>query len=227
MCLTWGEGELDLLADTPLFQGIPEKWLRFAVEEPSCFRKEYGRGEVIYSPERFQRCLGVLLSGRAGVSKGALVVSTLERGDLFGAAALFNRRDGYETTITALNACATVFFPEGLVALLLEKCPGFSLRYIRYISERIHFLSKRLEDLTAPGASGRLSRYLLQAGGEDGTLSYAATELARRLDISRASLYRAFEELEGAGAIRRAGKTIAILDRESLSAHCKNLYSQA
>ena len=31
--------------------------------------------------------------------------------------------------------------------------------------------------------------------------------------MSRASLYRAFEELEGAGAIRRAGKTIVILDR--------------
>lgn len=36
--------------------------------------------------------------------------------------------------------------------------------------------------------------------------------------MSRASLYRAFEELEAAGAIRREGKRLLLLDREGLEA---------
>ena len=43
-------------------------------------------------------------------------------------------------------------------------------------------------------------------------------ELARRLDVSRASLYRAFDTLERAGAIRRTGKRIEVLSTAELEA---------
>ena len=141
-------------------------------------------------------------------------MSTLERGAFFGAAALFHRRDRYETTITALTPCTVAFFPEALVAGLLDDCPPFRQSYIAYLSGRIHFLSRKVEGLTTPKVTGKLSRWLLESGRE--SVSCPATELSRRLDVSRASLYRAFEEMERAGAIRRTGKTIVILDRRVL-----------
>ena len=213
---SWSRKELALLARTPLFQGIAEEWLRWAAESPDCFREHFDRETAIYSPKRFRRSLGVLLRGRARVTKGALVVSTLEEGDLFGAAALFNRRTDYETTITALCPFSVAFFPEPLVAALMARCPDFCANYIRYLSGRIHFLNRKIESLTAPGAAGKLARYLLEESGESGTAACTATELARRLDVGRASLYRAFEELEGAGVIRREGKRIVVLDRAGL-----------
>ena len=45
-----------------------------------------------------------------------------------------------------------------------------------------------------------------------------AMELARRLDVSRASLYRAFDALERTGAIRRTGKRIEVLSTAELEA---------
>lgn len=214
MAADWTLGELDALSAAVLFRAVPEKRLRQAAEDPDCLREAFARGAVIYSPGRFRRCLGVLLSGRARVTKGALVMSTLERGAVFGAAALFHRRDRYETTITALNPCAVAFFSETLVAGLLDDCPPFRRSYIAYLSERVHFLSRRVEDLTAPRVTGRLARWLLEAGREEVTCP--AAELSRLLDVSRASLYRAFAALEGAGAIRRTGKAITILNREAL-----------
>ena len=214
MAEAWSGEQLAALVRTRLFQGVPEERLRRAAEDPSCLREQFSKGAIIYSPSRFRRCLGVFLAGRARVTKGALVMSTLERGALFGAAALFHRRDRYETTITALTPCTVAFFPESLVAQLLDDCPPFRRSYIEYLSERIHFLSRKVEGLTAPKVTGKLARWLLESGREE--LSCPATELARRLDVSRASLYRAFEELEGAGAIRRSGKTIVILDRRVL-----------
>ena len=210
----WSREELSLLGATPLFQGASAETIRRAAEDSACRREDFPRETVIYSPESFRRCLGVLLRGRARVTKGALVVSTLEAGALFGAAALFPRRDRYETTITALTPCTVAFFPEALVAGLLDDCPPFRQSYIAYLSGRIHFLSRKVEGLTTPKVTGKLSRWLLESGRE--SVSCPATELSRRLDVSRASLYRAFEEMERAGAIRRTGKTIVILDRRVL-----------
>ena len=150
----WSGEQLAALARTELFREVPEDRLRRAAEDPGCLRERFAKGEVIYSPDRFRRCLGVFLAGRARVTKGALVMSTLERGDFFGAAALFHRRDRYETTITALTPCTVAFFPEELVAELLDDCPAFRRSYIAYLSERIHFLSGRWRASPPPRSQG-------------------------------------------------------------------------
>ena len=74
---------------------------------------------------------------------------------------------------------------------------------LRYLTGRIRFLSGRLQSLAQPGAEGKLARYLLANDGE-GQLTCPATDLAKRLGISRASLYRAFEAMEQAGLITAA-----------------------
>ena len=159
----WNPRELELLAGTFLFQGLEWEPVRRAVQDPLCTRENYQRGDVIYSPGHFRRSLGVLLEGRARVTKGELVVSTLERGDLFGAAALYNRRTRYETTITALEDCAVAFFPQELVSRLMAESPAACANYIRYLSERIHFLNRKIEGLTGPGAVGKLARRVTKA----------------------------------------------------------------
>ena len=63
--------------------------------------------------------------------------------------------------------------------------------------------------MTQSGAEAKLARYLL-ANHQEGKLQSSATDLAKRLGVSRASLYRAFEDLEREDLIRRQGKTILI-----------------
>ena len=69
--------------------------------------------------------------------------------------------------------------------------------------------------MSNPSAEGKLARYLLTNGG-DGAVTLSATALCQRLGVGRATLYRAFEALERAGAIARAGKTIRVLRPEAL-----------
>ncbi len=71
-------------------------------------------------------------------------------------------------------------------------------------------LTRRIEALTAGDSASKLLSYLLereQAGEVD---IQSCAELARRLDIGRASLYRALDSLETSGDIRREGKKIFI-----------------
>ena len=177
-------------------------------------------GAVVYDPGHFQRCLGLLLEGQLQVTKGGLSVSVLEPGEVFGAAALYSDCPEFATTITARKDSRCLLLPQKLVDRLIATDAAFRERYLRYLTGRIHFLSGRLDSLAQHGAEGKLGRYLLTNRGEENSLTCSATDLARRLGLSRASLYRAFEVLEGNGLISRAGKTISIPDPAALEAVC-------
>ena len=177
-------------------------------------------GTVVYDPTNFQRCLGILLEGQLQVTKGDLSVSTLEPGDVFGAAALYSDRTEFATTITAKKDSRCLLLPQKLVDDLIARDAAFRERYLRYLTGRIHFLSSRLDFLAQQGSEGKLERYLLSNADENHTVTCSATDLARRLGLSRASLYRAFEVLEGSRLILREGKTIAVPDPAALETAC-------
>ena len=213
----WGETvaavltdtEFCLLAQTFLFRNLSPAELTDALARPECVRGSYEKGDMIYAPHTFERNLGVLLSGMVEVTKGELIVSVLREGELFGAAALFNDEADYATTLTARTPCRAVFFPQPLMAGLMELHPALTMAYVRYLSGRIRFLNGKIESLIAGSAERKLEQYLLaRMEGDRAVLDCPVTALARRLNMSRASLYRAFETLEDTGVIRRDGKSI-------------------
>ena len=172
-------------------------------------------GAMVYSPSHFCRCLGILLAGRLQVTKGTLTVSYLEPGNLFGAAALYTEAPEFVTTITARRSSRCLMLPQNSMDRLLAQDGPLRENYLCYLTGRIRFLSGRLQSLVQSGAEGKLARYLL-ANVREGQLTCAATDLARRLGLSRASLYRAFQSLEESGLISRHGKTISISDPAGL-----------
>ena len=175
----------------------------------------FDAGEVVYSPRYFRRCLGIVLSGGLQVTKGSLSVSRLKPGELFGAAALYSDDPEFATTITARQRSRCLLLDQALVDRLLGEEPLLRRNYLGYLTGRVRFLSGRLQALAQPGAEGKLVRFLL-ANGAQGGVTCPAAQLAQRLGISRASLYRAFAALEQAGLITRSGKTIAISDPAGL-----------
>ena len=182
------------LAETFLFRGAPPEAVELARTDPRTLRQENGKGGVIYAPHAFRRCLGVVLEGRVQVNKGALIMSVLEPGDLFGAAALFNDRADYATTLTARAPCRVLLLPQALVEELMVRFPEVGRNYVAYLSGRICFLSGKIDALTAGSAERKVAQYLLsRLEGGWVELDCSAAGLARRLGVSRASLYRALE----------------------------------
>ena len=149
------------LAETFLFRGAPLEAVELARTDPRTLRQENGKGGVIYAPHAFRRCLGVVLEGRVQVNKGALIMSVLEPGDLFGAAALFNDRADYATTLTARAPCRVLLLPQALVEELMGRFPEVGRNYVAYLSGRICFLSGKIDALTAGSAERKVAQYLL------------------------------------------------------------------
>ena len=209
--------ERTLLAGTFLFRDAPREAVELARTDPRAVRRRAARGEVLYDPRHFQRSLGVVLEGQIQVNKGPLIMSVLGPGELFGAAALFNDRPDYATTLTARTPCALLLLPQDLVEELMGRWPQVGRNYVAYLSGRIRFLSAKIDALTAGTARRKAARYLLtRRAGETAELDCSVTDLARRLGVSRASLYRALDGLEAEGVIARKGRRVRILDETAL-----------
>lgn len=183
-----------------------------------CKVHKFKKGAYIFSRAENPRALGVIISGTAQVEKGTpdhlIVMSRLIQGDVFGAVSLYASSDRYVTGIRAITPVTALILPKRIIDKLIRTYPEIAVNYLTYLSERIYFLNSRIDSFTGGSAVQRLAGYFLMS--EADTSGVPAAHLASALDIGRASLYRAFEELERAGAIRRDGKLITVLSREKL-----------
>ena len=217
------ETETELVLKTELFRGSPPGVLTRILAVSDCTAAEYEKNEVVYDKTNFSRSLGIVLEGRLRVTKEnadkrPIVMSTLQRGAMFGAAALFNSEPEYATKITAIEHSRVLFLPQRLIKRMIEREPEIAENYIRYLSERILFLNRKIYFLTAGMAEQRLAGFLLDnlAVGEFSEMPMPMHRLADALNMSRASLYRAFDELTASGAVSKQGKLVCINNAELL-----------
>ena len=94
---------LRILSNSPLFRDMEPDILEDIFACPGCTLQHFSAGVPVYQPDRFLRCLGIVLSGQIKVTKPPLTVSVLNTGSLFGAAALYNEEPDYATTLTTLR----------------------------------------------------------------------------------------------------------------------------
>lgn len=217
------EIETELVSKTELFRGSPPSVLTRILAVSDCTAAEYEKNDVVYDKTNFSRSLGIVLEGRLRVTKEnadkrSIVMSTLQRGAMFGAAALFNSEPEYATKITAIEHSRVLFLPQRLIKRMIEREPEIAENYIRYLSERILFLNRKIYFLTAGTAEQRLAGFLLDnlAVGEFSEMPMPMHRLADALNMSRASLYRAFDELTEIGAVSKQGKLVCINNAELL-----------
>lgn len=214
----------DILSGMFLFGGTDvsalEKEFRFL---PCCEVKEYASGEVIQSAATPLDGLAYLHSGTASVlsdtSDKSVLLRNLTSGEVFGASTLYSEVRGYNTVITADTMCTVVIIPAEQVKRIISANPVVAENYIRFLTERICFLNRKISAFTAGSAEAKLAVYLLGLPqNTDGTVTLrtSMSDLADMLNMGRASLYRAFDALTMNGILSREGKKITLLDRNAL-----------
>lgn len=215
------EQELETLSSTALFRGYAPEVLSQLLDQTGWEKRTFAKGQVIYAPNQFRKELAAVLSGQVLVTKGDgdLVVSLLVPADLFGAAALFNAEEEYVSTLTARAKSSVLFLSQDSVRQLIDSQPLFRKNYIRYLSCRIRFLSDKIDSLIQGSGEKKLSCFLLRQMDAEGRVRVGCsmTELAARLNIGRASLYRELQKLEDRGIVTRDGKIIVVQQPETLS----------
>ena len=194
----------------------------------SSFVMQYGSdismfkpGDEIFSPMNEEKCLGFILSGEASVYSAdgnrSVLLRSLREGDTFGVSNLFDENSRFVSFIVAKRASSVIFFNSDAIGKLLDDSSEFRMSYIKFLSQRIRFLNRKIFCFTAGSAERRLAVFLCSQSNENSfSLTINANSLSEMLNIGRASLYRAFDKFVADGFITKNGKLITLLDREAL-----------
>ena len=192
-----------------LFQGVPEALEKLELPDEVGYKK----GEVIYDRDNYERALGILLTGKAeAVAQEKSALTTFLAGATFGAAELFGGEE-YVSVIRATTDCRVQFLPEEVLRKLFADYPQTAVNYVAFLSDKIRFLNRKIATYTSGGAAGRLYYWLGANCDEAGHLpaGVTMTRLAKMLNVGRTSLYRALEELEKKGLIKKQNGEVILL----------------
>lgn len=208
------------IAELFLFDGLSKDDLNAVISSLPC-AIHFNKGEYIFTHTQFSQSLGIILSGEARVNvpseqdEGA-VMKRLQEGDIFGAAALFDR-DRYVTDIMAQKPCTVQFVPQKLLLEIFEKHPVTAINYIKALTSRIRFLNDRVGSLSGKDTLTKVRDYFAANADENGIVAIpkGMKELSKTLSIGRSSLYRAVEALESDGIIIKNGQNF-IYRKENL-----------
>ena len=205
----------------PIFNGVEDFALCNAINSADTLIKEFKQGDEIFSPQNKEKKLGFVLLGEANVYSAdgnrSVLLRSLKVGDMFGISNLFDENLGFVSLITAKKASRVIFFSSKAIEKLLNDSSEFRTNYIKFLSQRICFLNKKIACFTAGTPERRLAMFLCSQSEERTfSLNTSANSLSEMLDIGRASLYRALDKLISEGLISKNGKTITVLDRNTL-----------
>ncbi|MBR5485694.1 MAG: Crp/Fnr family transcriptional regulator [Oscillospiraceae bacterium] len=213
-----GKAVQTILGQSFLFKGLPDELTVNALSQGEVIFFE--RDSIIYTPNSYRKAIGFILAGTACAQNGEkLVLNTLRMGDCFGVAGLFHSSTRYVTTIVAKTDTYVLFLSDTVLMDLFSKDTRAAVNYISFLSKKIEFLNKKIDSFAAPTTHKGLCAYLRSATPDsDGavTVSNGYSQLAKQLNMGRASLYRNLDALEKDGIIRREHRKIIILKPEKL-----------
>lgn len=208
---------LNVLCTCPLFSHCSESEIEHTVQRCEGVMETFSPKSEIFSDKKEERRLGILLSGRAKVLSAGEKITVLNRlsaGDLFGISAFFGS-EGAGTKIISEKECLVLFIEESHSDPLWQN-KVIRKNLFRFLTDRICFLNRKIASFTEGSAKNTLFRYFKQRCDENGhlTISPSYASLANELNLSRASLYRALEELEKEGLIQKEKKEIRLLNQD-------------
>ena len=179
----------------------------------------FNKGDIVYSSQKFSNAIGYILRGVAVAkadNQNETHLKTFEKGMSFGAAAVFGNGEHYISTITAKTDLEVLFITENELLALFEKYPQTAVNYITFLSEKIRFLNKKLNVVSSSGTENTVFKYLTSLADKNGEiLNFKNMSLvSKTLGISRASLYRALNDLEKSGYIIKENNYIKVIKNE-------------
>ena len=215
------DSDFNALSSCYLFDGMTSKEKRDAVSVLHIHVAEYPADSVIASPDCFSPALYFVISGALAVSQergdSPVLMRLLGPGQIFGAAAMFGTCESYPTTIRAKTAVRVAAMTEDALKNMFYHYPTAAISHIRFLSDRIRFLNDRLDATTGRSVESKVSKYLIDTYGKETFRCHMnMTQVARNLDIGRASLYRLLTQFVDEGIIDFSHGKIQILQNEIL-----------
>lgn len=204
---------LEILSNIFLFKNVDTKIIEECCSLDGISAIKYNQGDVMQNALS-KKQIGIILKGKAVIlsNDNGVIIRKLLKGDIFGAAIMFDNEPKYSTKVVASAFCSVLTLNEGFVKQCISLDPQIAFNYLEFLANRISFLNSKISSYTAKNTENKLLAYLMQLPRDNNviTLETDLSAIARMLGMGRASLYRAFDKLEAEGIITKENKKIIL-----------------
>ena len=219
-----------LLAQCPVFTGIPENESRKLLNEIHFQIKSYNKGDVVAIAGESVNNLFIILAGNV---KGEMIdysgktikIEDIEAPRPLATAFLFGKENRFPVTVTANEDVKILAIPVPEFLKLLQKNTQILKNYLNSISSRSQFLSQKLQFLNFKTIREKLAHFLLQHTGESlhsFELKATQQQLSELFGVTRPSLARVFSEMQREKLILVEKKTVTLLNKKKLNDILRN-----
>lgn len=200
---------------SPLLAGCP-------LAPDSAWERRFPPGQIISDRPNGKSAVGLILAGRVEVYSVAIdgkdvQLNVLKAGECFGVCNLL-AGDELDTILRCTEETEVLYVGKDAIYECMKRDAELALRYAELCNKKLQFLIHRIELLTMQSCRGRVIAYLLSRMNENGYVENACSreELASRLGVSRAALFRELASLQSAGALRVESGALFAADRALL-----------
>ena len=199
------------LAEAPVFSGLSERFLEnFIGRTPNALR-EFGIGDFIALQGTVCQSLYLLYSGRVRTNmvneEGKQVtIEEIEAPRLLAPAFIFATDNRFPVNITTLTNCEVLVLNRTDFVDLMHREKIVMQNFLRIISDRSIFLSRKLNAFALQDLKTRLLAYLREHENPR-----SRQEIADILGVARPSLARVLSELADEGYLRIEKRKITVV----------------
>lgn len=186
-------------------------------------RRSYSRGGIVFTEHDEATELFIVASGRIAIANKSVdgresVVALMERGDLFGDMALFDRLPR-SAEARALEPSDVIAIPYQPLRAIYEQRPQLLWNVVELLSHRLRNTDEQLADSVFLDVTGRTAKRLLELAGDADEFSLPITqeELAGMVGASRERVNKAIASFVRLGWIEQHERRYRITNREQLT----------
>lgn len=209
---------IDILKSNELFKELGDKELEHLAAVT--IHRTVLKNTLVISEGDLSNSMYLIKSGMVNVlvsnDEGKeMILATLQAGDHFGELSLLDEEPRSANVLT-LEKCEFIILHRAEFYSLLEQNPAIAIRVIKYLCQRVRFITNIAQGLALLDVYGRLVRILnsLAQTTSEGksviTLPLTHKDIAARVGSSREMISRIFGELEKGGYLTVDHKIITI-----------------
>ena len=206
----------------PICQNIPVNERENFINELQFKIKTFKKGEWIAQQGDTVKSLYILLKGSVKAemiseSGTVLNIETIFAPNPLAPAFLFAENNLFPVDVVALEHCEIIIVSKDSIVKQLAQNEIFLQGFMKFNSNRVHFLSERLKLFSTKTIKGKLAQYILaRTKNADFTLDMNQTKLAEYFGVTRPSLSRSLSEMIDEKIIYIKGKHGKVLNLSKL-----------
>lgn len=204
-----------------LFEFCPGEKAVDYLKNIGAYACDFDAGEYIPAELRC-RSYGIVISGSVRIFSNdnggsSFLMNVVSECEVFDISSLTGNTERVPlSVIKTAGKCRIVFVPTCPIANLMKNYPEIAANCFRFFCGRIEFLNKKIRAISCGTSDRKLANFLLNEfcceNGKRIVRIKSCVELASKLNLSRASLYRAMDTLTESGIISHEYKLIMIKD---------------